>query len=141
MTAQNQAQNNEQRKSKAVDICPRCGLPVSWYETLRRGNRVYMLAVHYLGYVRGKGKLVRKCYLGPVESYEYASRLHRKENLEIYGLTNPDRIFEYLNVLLAVLPDEARKKLEMDPSSKPVIESLVAKLINAARSLDEILRE
>jgi len=108
-----QAQNGEDVESsrehgknfeKAALVCPRCGLPVSWFEKLRRGDRVYVRAVHFLGYV-GKKKVVRKCYLGPVESYEYVSHLHRKEGLEFYGLHYTTRIFEYLDRLLDVLFD------------------------------------
>jgi len=63
-------------------------LKISYTESRRVGDRVYIYAVHYVGYSKVDNKVrkrVRKCYLGP-EVYEYVSRLHVREGLELRGL-------------------------------------------------------
>ncbi len=88
-------------------LCPRCGEVVNWFEKRKVGNQVYIYAVHYMG-----KKRVRKCYLGPASNYEYVSRLHTREGLSFYGLTNKDRFLEYLDALLDILPSLVNKKNE-----------------------------
>ncbi len=124
----NQKQNQPNRSEKAVDICPRCGKEVSWYEEHRRGNRKYVYAAHYIEYRGGKAR-VRKCYLGPVDSYRYVSRMHEPEGLEFYGLLNRDRIFEYAMRLLDSLPSAAA---DLDPAK---LSSLIGRM---EKTLEEL---
>ncbi len=131
---------SEESKRKAVAVCPRCGLPVSWFEEKRAGERTYIYAVHYLGYAN-KRKRVRKCYLGPSESYEYVSRLHLKEGLELYGLTNPDRVFEYANALLTVLPEAVAMKIEKEPKSKEQVAQLLQKMLKTVDEIRKLLSQ
>ncbi len=131
---QAQSQEQETKREKAIVVCPRCGAFVSWFETHRRGDREYVYAVHYLGYSKGR-KAVRKCYLGPAESYDYVSRLHYRIGLELYGFTNPNRVFEYLDVLLEALP-EAVEKLNNKEADK-VIDRLIQKMRKAIEILEK----
>lgn len=39
-----------------LQVCPRCGSPISWIERYRKGGRVYYVAVHYLGYTKGSSR-------------------------------------------------------------------------------------
>ncbi|ACB39717.1 hypothetical protein [Pyrobaculum neutrophilum] len=55
------------------DVCPRCGRAISYFHYWRKGSRVYVSAVHYLGRSGGK-KIIEKCYLGSY-SAEEAERL------------------------------------------------------------------
>ncbi len=118
------------QNQKKKDVCPRCGLVVDWFEEKRVGERIYVYAVHYLGFEKGKKK-VKKCYLGPLESYEYVSHLHRKEGLEFYGLTNPARIFEYLNRLLDALFEVENLNLEG-------VDKLIEKMRKAIELLEKL---
>jgi uncharacterized OB-fold protein len=61
--------------------CPRCGSPVSWYERARRGERYYLLAVHF----DPQSKSRRKCYLGPVDGYDHGSITHPMMELKGFG--------------------------------------------------------
>ena len=92
------------RKKAAQTICPRCGLPVSYFEKQRKSGKEYLYAVHYYGYSRtASGKVkkkVRKCYLGPVGAYEYVTKLHFREGLVLRGLSDSERAFAYLEALI-----------------------------------------
>ena len=82
--------------------CPRCGLEYSYVKEKRVGGRVYVYAVHYMGYEKVNGRVrkrIRECYLGPKEGYKYVSTMHSREGLVLKGLTDPDRIVDYLEVL------------------------------------------
>jgi len=83
-------------------VCRRCGRPISWIETRRRGDQVYYYAVHYSGYIRDSSgkvrKRVTKCYLGPQE-YVYVSKLHEDLGLALRGAIDPGRVYQYLKVL------------------------------------------
>jgi len=84
-------------------VCPRCGKPYSYIKEVSKGGRVYLYAVHYegTGKVNGKTKIKRKyCYLGPKDRYEYVSKLHSSEGLELKGLADRERALEYLEALL-----------------------------------------
>ena len=85
-----------------VRVCPRCGLPYSYIERRVVGGRVYLYAVHiYKAKEGGKTKRrVRKCYLGPEDSYEYVSMMHEREGLRLKGLMNRERIIEYLDAII-----------------------------------------
>jgi hypothetical protein len=57
-----------------LEVCPKCGEPISYIERRKVGDRVYLYAVHYYGYERGPdGKprpKLRRCYLGPEEALQ-----------------------------------------------------------------------
>jgi len=94
-----------------VRVCPRCGGRISWVERHRHGDRVYLVAVHYLGYDRETGKKnIKKCYLGPEDVYEYVSRIHEREGLELKGLGDDRRYLEYLDALINYI-----SRVELDP--------------------------
>jgi hypothetical protein len=135
-----QEKQKEKQKLRAVSACPRCGLSVSWFERHKRGNREYVYAVHVLGY-SNKKRLVRKCYLGPVDSYEYVSKMHFKEGLEFFGYTNPDRVFEYLDAILDTLPVAVEAKLSKEPESVEKIRKLVEKMIRTAEKIKQQAEE
>ena len=87
-------------------ICPRCGLPYSYIKRRKVGNKVYIYAVHYLGYTREGGKVkkkVKECYLGPEGSYDYVTLTHEREGLILRGLTDSGRALEYLDALINYL--------------------------------------
>jgi len=84
-------------------VCPRCGMPYSYIKEKRVGGKVYVYAVHYLGYERVGGrvrKVVRECYLGPRDRYDYVTQTHVREGLVFRGLVDPDRALEYLEALI-----------------------------------------
>ena len=85
-----------------IRICPRCGLPYSYIERRSVGGRVYLYAVHiYKAKEGGKVKRrVRKCYLGPEDSYEYVSKLHEREGIVLRGLADRQRIIKYLDAII-----------------------------------------
>ena len=85
-----------------VRVCPRCGLPYSYIERRVVGGRVYLYAVH-ITKVKEGGKVkrrVRKCYLGPEDSYEYVSKLHEREGIVLRGLADRQRIIKYLDAII-----------------------------------------
>ncbi|OYT57274.1 MAG: hypothetical protein B6U76_01490 [Desulfurococcales archaeon ex4484_217_2] len=80
-------------------ICPRCGRKFSYLEKHRRGDRIYVYAVHYEGYSKSGrriSKRITKCYLGPVEEYEYVSAL---QPITLYGLLKKGRLYSYVREL------------------------------------------
>jgi len=84
-------------------ICPRCGEPFSYLKRRVVNGRVYLYAVHYLGYTRENDrikKITRECYLGPEDKYIHASTTHEKEGLRLKGLGDSRRFLEYLDKLL-----------------------------------------
>ena len=86
-------------------VCPRCGRPIDWLERVKRGNQVYVYAVHYLGYEKIGNKIrkkVEKCYLGP-ERYLYVTKTHLRDGLILRGMQDRDRILEYLEALIRAL--------------------------------------
>jgi len=103
-----------------VKVCPRCGRPYNYIKEVSKGGRVYLYAVHYEGTekVNGKTKIKRKyCYLGPKDRYEYVSKLHSSEGLELRGLADRGREIEYLNAILknitsSELSEKDAKKIE-----------------------------
>ena len=85
-----------------IRVCPRCGLPYSYIERRVVGGRVYLYAVH-VSKVREGGRSkrkVRKCYLGPEDSYEYVSKLHEREGIVLRGLADRQRIIKYLDAII-----------------------------------------
>ncbi len=118
-------------KAVAVRVCPRCGLPYSYIERRKNGDRVYYYAVHYSRVDGGKRK-VHKCYLGP-DTYEYVSRLHVREGLILKGLSDPERVLEYLDAIINYIKNIKRSH---------VIDPELAKQIKAkARFILKLIRE
>jgi len=79
-------------EEKGILVCERCGRPIDWISRKKRGNRVYLYAVHYLG----KGKR-EECYLGPADGYIHA------ETINPLGLTNAynqERYVEYVRRII-----------------------------------------
>jgi len=113
--------------SALLKICPRCGLPYSYVERRVVGDRVYYYAVHY-SRVNGK-RMVSKCYLGP-RIYEYVSRLHSREGLVLKGLSDPERILDYLDAIINYI--ETMSRLDED---------LVKRIRHRARKLLRILKQ
>jgi hypothetical protein len=107
--------------------CPRCGYEISWIERIRRGDRVYYLAVHYLGY-SGKKKKVRKCYLGP-EEYVYVSRTHQDLGIVFEGAIDDRRIINYLHTFIKALT-----KIELE---KPILIEILNILKHLVSRLEE----
>ena len=102
-------------------ICPRCGREFSCLEKQVKGNRVYYVAVHYLGYEKtSNGKIkkkVEKCYLGPI-NYDYVTRLH---NFTLHGMVVQDRYIKYLEEILNELKGI---KNELKDTKHAIIEKL-----------------
>jgi len=101
-------------QEKGKPMCPKCGLPVSYFDSYKRGGNVYYLAVHYLGYYKDPStgkvrKRTRKCYLGPKE-YIYVSQLHQDLGLTFKGLAEDRRLIHYLRALREALEDVKFKK-------------------------------
>ena len=115
------------REREEREVCPRCGAPVSWFERHSRSGRTYLYAVHYLGRERGK-KRVRKCYLGPVDDYEYVSRLHFPEGLRLRGLSDPDRALAYLDALINYI-----RNIELSPSLRQQLAERFERLAKVLR--------
>jgi len=116
-------------------VCPRCGLPVSWVEKLRKGDRVYYVAVHYLGYNKSGGRVrkrVRKCYLGP-ETYEYVTRLHRDLGIVLEGAVVDRRVIHYLDAFVSAL-----SRVELD---RPTLVEILSKLRYLTQRLEEYVRK
>ena len=121
--------------SNELRICPRCGMQYSYIKRKVVGGRVYLYAVHYLGYRKEKGrvrKITRECYLGPEDSYEYVTRMHDREGLVLRGLADHDRVIEYLNAIINYI-----KSLR----SPSLLEHIGRLLIEAGESLVEASKE
>lgn len=86
---------SEKSSESEKPVCPRCGKPISFIEEQRKGDRVYYIAHHYLGYEGGRKKEER-CYLGP-KKYVLVEGLH---GLELAGMIDPSRERRYLEKLL-----------------------------------------
>jgi hypothetical protein len=103
--------------SRERRICPRCGESYSYIEKISIGERSYLYAVHY--YVDENGRRrKRRCYLGPVDGYEYVSKTHE---IIFYGLDRQDRYIRYLEEItdlfdsdepVSMEPDEFKKEFE-----------------------------
>ena len=114
-----------------VKVCPRCGLEYSYIEKRVVGGRVYLYAVHVMK-VREGGRVkrkVRKCYLGPEDSYEYVSMLHEREGIRLRGLVREDRALEYFDSLLNYV---IRKDLSRESALK-----LISRLKEVVKVLEE----
>ena len=124
-------------RKKDKPLCPRCGSPIDYFDRVKRGNRVYLYAVHYEGYTRVGSKIrkrVRKCYLGPEDAYTYVSRTHVREGLVLRGAHDPERVLDYLTALIHYLENP-----ELDLSSQ-LLKRIAAKLRELADSLEDIAR-
>ena len=89
------------QREKVIKLCPRCGMPYSYLEIRRRGDKIYYYAVHE-EWKGGRRISRRKCYLGP-DIYTYVTALHTDERLVLYGMLNKERALAYLERLLNFL--------------------------------------
>lgn len=116
------------RKKTVIDMCPRCGLPISYYKVREVNGRRYVYAVHYLGYEKVGGKVRKKtkeCYLGPEGTYEYATTTHINEGLVLYGATNKERLLDYLERIV-----EHLENAELEPRLEAKLDSLIKRLMD-----------
>ena len=128
------------KRKKDKPICPRCGKPIDYFERHNQGGRVYLYAVHYLGYEKTpEGKIrkrVKKCYLGPEDSYRYVSLTHEKEGLILYGMDKRDRLLTYLEALINGL-----NTLEEGSLSRQFLLGLAERLRRLADTLEGLAGE
>lgn len=129
------------RRREFKGVCPRCGEPVSWVESYRRGGRAYYVAVHYYGYdPLTRRKYVRKCYLGP-EVYDYVSRTHAMSFEGAHrDVASPHaRALDYLDALIGLL-----RHTELEPSMARALAKrfrVVAEALERAAEAAERARE
>jgi len=125
--------------SKERRICPRCGEPYSYVEKIDIGERSYLYAVHY--YVdENDRRRKRRCYLGPVDGYEYVSKTHE---IIFYGLDRQDRYIRYLEEITDLFDSDEPVSMEPDEFKKEFenimrIRSLVKRI---SYKIDERLRK
>ena len=115
-------------KGEIIEICPRCGGVVSWYERQVKGNNVYWVAVHYLGRDRKGRKQIRKCYLGP-HKYIYVERLNW---LGLAGAVDPARYIRYLTLALA--------KINITPENIHDVEKALTRLKKQIQTIEEKIK-
>jgi len=124
-------------RKKDKPICPRCGRPIDYFDRVKRGDRVYLYAVHYEGYEKVGGKIrkrVKKCYLGPIDAYTYVSKTHSNIGLILRGAHDPERVIDYLDALIHYLENPG---VDLDPG---LLRRIAAKLRELADSLEDIAR-
>ena len=109
------------------EICPRCGREISWIEKRVIGSRTYLYAVHRVG------RSIKKCYLGPEDTYIYVSKTHSNDGLIFWGLIRSDRLKLYLSSILQALSSS-------DFSEEDLRDILFA-LRDAERVIEEKLRK
>ena len=115
---------------KNYGICPRCRRKISWIERHKRGDRTYIVAVHYLGsYVKNgkRKKIIQKCYLGPEDQYEYVSLTHSREGLTLKGMWDRERIIDYLEHLAIFLKEN---KARLDRYDRERIHKIIKEIEN-----------
>jgi len=81
--------------------CPRCGQEgyIS-VESRGRWGKKYVYMEHTVT-INGR-RITKKCYLGPLDSYEYVARF---QSMPLYGLAREGREEEYLMALLAAIEE------------------------------------
>lgn len=91
-----------------TNICPRCGNPGTRY-LRKEGERVYVYYSHYDPATRKR----RKCYIGPLQEYEYVGKQH---DLGLSNLENTD-YYEVSVTALGKYINMMMKKGEKDPKA------------------------
>jgi hypothetical protein len=129
------AQEGAEGRVQGLGVCPRCGRPIDYVERHRRGNRAYIYAVHYEGYVNGRPRLVRH-YLGPEGGYRYVTATHADLGLELRGLNDPDRAEEYVRALAAAL-GRAVAEGRLSAAQARAIANAIRDLLHLAERLEE----
>jgi len=90
-------------------VCPRCGQKYSYIEKRKKNGQIYLYAVHR--WKEGKKNKIKKCYLGPKDSYIYVTALHSPEGLVLLGLMNHDRAVQYLQALTEYFSEKTKEEL------------------------------
>jgi hypothetical protein len=142
--------------SSQKKICPRCGESYSYIEKISIGERSYLYAVHY--YVDENGRRrKRRCYLGPVDGYEYVSKTH---DITFYGLDRQDRYIRYLEEILRLLgsfepvstdPDDFKRDFEnvmrmrslakkIERRSEEYLEKIIQTMISDVKASIDVLK-
>jgi hypothetical protein len=128
--------NKKQSKEATVSICPRCGMEIDYVSEERRGDRVYVYAVHVTRL--GKKRRVKKCYLGPVDKYEYAERLVQLDLTNILDL-------DFMRVVERAVENfiNAAKNADSKELAKYIsaAEKMSIKLVELAERLDKLIGE
>lgn len=91
------------RKPKVIRICPRCGQRISALAKQKVGDRVYLYAQHYLGTDENGRRIIKKCYLGPLDGYVYVTKMHSDIGLTLRAIADKRRLLEYITTLLNTL--------------------------------------
>jgi len=76
--------------------------------------------------------VISKCYLGP-RIYDYVSRLHSHEGLVIKGLSDPERILDYLDAIINYI----KELPALDPGLAKKIKARARKLLQQLNELQE----
>jgi len=131
-------------RSEERRICPRCGESYSYVEKISIGERSYLYAVHY--YVDENGRRrKRRCYLGPVDGYEYVSKTHE---IIFYGLDKQDRYIRYLeeitdlfnvNEPISTDPEEFKKEFENIMRTRSLVKKISYKIDERLRKILETI--
>jgi hypothetical protein len=128
--------SGKQSREATIELCPHCGLPVEYISEERRGERVYLYAVHYVRV--GRRKRVKKCYLGPADKYEYVERFVKLDLTNILDLDFMrvvERAVEnFINAARVTNSKELQKYIS-------VAERMSAKLVELAEKLDSLVGE
>jgi len=90
---------NEEKEKR---ICPRCKGTYNWLNDREIGNQKYRYAIH-----SNKGKVVKQCYLGPIQGYIEVTGLHESLGMDLKGLVASDeeRIRDYLDGIISSISD------------------------------------
>ena len=109
-----------------MEICPKCGAPGYRRVEPRGGKyrREYVFMVHETR--EGDKRSIKKCYLGPLEGYIHAERLH---SLQLTNLAEQD----YLEVIMRAV--EKYVERVRSTSAKCGEEKARALLLEASKKL------
>ena len=90
-------------------MCPRCGAKYNYIERRKKGDQVYLYAVHK--WKEGDRVRVKKCYLGPENEYIYVAHMHEDIGLNLYGLMTKERALFYIQALTRYYQSKGEHKL------------------------------
>lgn len=120
-----------------IKVCPRCGNEYSYLEYRKTESNTYVYAVHEV-YIKGKGRQRWRCYLGPIGRYKYSNLTNPFLNLR--GLSDPDRVYDYVTSLLNYI--EGRIYLgRIDDFEKKKLELLAQRMRKTLELIESIFKE